>query len=264
MGPRLSGGEQIPSLMIPMRMEMFVNRQSPLVFQVALMAVFLGFDLPCRGADDGDEANPPPENYSGVWVVTEGGAKSEVSYKEGVRHGLAQSWHANGEIGYSAHYRNGVPEGVHASWDDDGLLTDMQVYESNGTRRSIRYGNGHRMQEEVYQGVNLMRRRMWHGAGKKAFDYSCKDGKPHGKITSWHPNGAVRQEGLYENGKEVGGFKCWDENGILTRIINYLDGEIVRIDIYENDKVVAKEHWKNGKAVRTENLKSPPTVEPPR
>ena len=242
-----------------------MNKQSPLIPPVALMAVFLCFKLPCRGADDGDEANPPPPKYSGVWVVTDqSGAKSEVSYKEGVRHGLAQSWHANGEIDSSTHFRNGEPEGVHASWDEDGLLTNMSVYESNGTRRSIRYGNGQRLQEEVYQGVNLMRRRMWHSTGRKAFDYSCKDGKPDGKYTSWHPNGAVSEEGLYENGKEVGGFKCWDEEGKLTRIIHRLNGKIVRIDIYENEKVVAKEHWGNGKAVRTENLKGPAAAESPR
>ncbi|MHB8974709.1 MAG: hypothetical protein ACYC3X_30135 [Pirellulaceae bacterium] len=65
--------------------------QSHRFFRVALLAFLAGIDLSCQAFDE-DEANPPPDNYSGVWIVKRGDGKvmSEVSYKEGKRQGLAQ------------------------------------------------------------------------------------------------------------------------------------------------------------------------------
>lgn len=228
-------------------------------FAMTLLAFLLSGNLICTAKDgDGDEANPPPANYSGVWTTNakDGKKLAEVSYKEGKRHGLARGWHANGELSFASHFKEGQLEGVSISWDEDGLVKRVTVDEPDGTHRWTEYfDNGHRSQEQVLKDGKLQRRRMWHTAGTKAFDYRCKDGKPHGKYTQWHPNGTVGQEGEYENGEPAGMFSCWNEEGKLTRTLHHQNGKIVRIDIYENDKVVAKEYWEDGKSVRTEKVK---------
>jgi len=91
--------------------------------------------------------------------------------------------------------------------------------------------------------------------GCEANAYSCRNGKPHGKFTSWHPNGTVREEGPYENGEPVGKHSTWSDEGRLERTKHHQDGKIVRIEIYENEHVAAIEHWENGKADRTEKVK---------
>lgn len=228
------------------------------LFAMITLALLLSGNLICTAKEgDGDEAHPPPPNYCGAWVVhgKDGRKITEVSYKEGARHGLARGWHANGELSFVSYYKHGRPEGVSISWDEEGLVQRVTVDEPDGKHRWTEYhANGHRSQEQVYVGGKLLRRRMWHSTGTKAFDYGCKDGKPHGKYTEWHPSGAVRQEGEYENGEPVGMFSCWNEEGKLTRTLHHQSGEIIRIDIYKNDQVVEKEFWEDGKPVRKEKV----------
>ena len=232
-----------------------------LLFRMTIIGFLLGGNLICLAKDgdggDGDEANPPPANYSGVWIVNgkNGKKAAEVSYKEGKRHGLARGWHSNGEPSFVSHYENGQLEGVSVSWDEAGLVKRITVDQPDGTHQWTEYfGNGHPSQEQVLKDGKLLRRRMWHNTGAKATDYWCKNGKPHGKYTEWHPNGTVRQEGEYENGEAVGMFSCWNEEQKLTRTLHHQNGKIVRIDIYENEKVVEQEYWEAGKRIRTEKV----------
>ena len=230
-----------------------MNIQSNLLFKVALLALLVGADRPCTACDEG---NPPPEGYTGVWVVTgnDGRNISEVSYKDGKRHGLARGWHPNGQLLFVAHYRKGHPEGISATWDEEGLLTRLTVHEPDGTYRRVDYSKGHHSQEEISKDGKLLSRRMWHSTGLKANEYSCKNGKPHGNYTEWHPNGKCRKRGSYEEGVRVGKWIGWNAEGKLERAWHYENGKLMKIDIYENEKVVAVEYWKNGKAVRTESV----------
>jgi antitoxin component YwqK of YwqJK toxin-antitoxin module len=144
-----------------------------------------------------------------------------------------------------------------SSWDESGVLTRLTVDDPDGTSKRVDYSDGLRAKEVVSKNGVLLRRRMWHATGARAFDYSCRNGKPHGLYTSWHPNGKVRKKGTYENGDRVGTFQGFDAEGKLQRIWHYQNGDILKIDLYENEKVVAIEHWKDGKAVSTERVDNP-------
>jgi|GEM_PF-6456128 hypothetical protein len=71
------------------------NLLRPLAQTTAVLLLAL-IATPCL-ANDTDEFNPPPENFTGIWKVNRpnGDKLSEVSYLNGERHGLTKAWHAN-------------------------------------------------------------------------------------------------------------------------------------------------------------------------
>ena len=54
----------------------------------------------------------------------------------------------------------------------------------------------------------------WYRNGKKKFEGSAKNGKPHGLISSWHENGQKAMELIYNNGGLVkNSKKYWNSKG---------------------------------------------------
>lgn len=47
---------------------------------------------------------------------------SEVEYKEGKKHGIYKSWHANGQLSSQYYIKEGKIDGIYRSWYDNGQL----------------------------------------------------------------------------------------------------------------------------------------------
>jgi hypothetical protein len=56
-------------------------------------------------------------------------------------------------------------------------------------------------------------------------DGRYKDGKRHGKWTTYHTNGRKAAEGMIEAGQKVGPWQTWDEDGRLLEQFNYARSE---------------------------------------
>ena len=64
----------------------------------------------------------------------------------------------------------------------------------------------------------------FHPNGSKRFEQHWKDGKPHGRWTSWYADEAKKSEGSYANGKKEGLWQEWGESGHLISTKRYGGG----------------------------------------
>lgn len=76
-----------------------------------------------------------------------------------------------------------------------------------------------------------------------------KDGKLHGKVTTYYPNGKTTEEADYKNGIKDGEDNYYSPDGVLLKKLLYeddqLQGEAIYYDGYGN--VVIEGFYKNGK-----------------
>ena len=49
--------------------------------------------------------------------------------------------------------------------------------------------------------------------------------QPHGRRTTWHPNGQQRAEGRLQEGRQQGRYRQWDEAGHLIAEAQFVDGK---------------------------------------
>ena len=63
--------------------------------------------------------------------------------------------------------------------------------------------------------------------GAPKLEMTMVDGVPHGRATSWHPNGALASQGFYENGKRHGGFTYWNDDRTWLRMDEYEHGTLL-------------------------------------
>jgi len=78
-------------------------------------------------------------------------------------------------------------------------------------------------QEEPFTGRNIGT----DNNGRMKFDTNYKDGKPHGKQSSWFKNGLKSSEENYKDGKAHGKRTWWHKNGQKWLEENYKDGQQV-------------------------------------
>ena len=53
------------------------------------------------------------------------------------------------------------------------------------------------------------------------FEVNFIDGKYDGKVTQWYENGQIEREGFNEDGKSVGWWRFWLEDGQIDYVKNY-------------------------------------------
>jgi len=142
-----------------------------------------------------------------------GNLKSEVTYKDDKRNGYLKEYAENGDllriskyfddvlqpeaeeirkldvqneyypdgkIRISAMFRNGIPEGIRREYSEQGEVEKSYVYQ-----------NG------VVAGEGIVR----------------EDGNRDGPWKEYYPDGKIRSEGKYDNGKQVGEWKFYHPNG---------------------------------------------------
>ena len=89
-------------------------------------------------------------------------------------------------------------------------------------------------------------------SGQNMATYSVNsDNQKHGHYTTYFENGQKRSEGEYVNGKQIGVWNCWYENGAQVNIGNYGEDGLETGEwkfFYPSGKLQQINHFAHGKA----------------
>ena len=177
-----------------------------------------------------------------------GNLKSEVTYKDDMRNGylkeytesgdllkiskyiddviqpeaqeiqkleVQNEYYPNGTIKISAMFRNGIPEGLKREYAEDGKLEKAYLYQ-----------NG------VVTGEGIVK----------------DDGNRDGPWKDFYPDGSLKAEGNYDNGKQVGDWKYYHLNGKIE--------QTGRFNKQGKFDATWKWYFDNGKLLKEENYRS--------
>ena len=74
-----------------------------------------------------------------------------------------------------------------------------------------------------------------------------KNGKYHGKWTSWYDNGQKEFEGIFKDGIPYNNIFRWSKDGQITGEMNLIDGNQIGslYTYYDNGQLQSEEHYKN-------------------
>ena len=135
-----------------------------------------------------------------------GQQKSEETYLDGKRDGLATFWYENGQKEKEENWQGGKKEGVTTLWHANGQKSG-DLYFENGKR----------------QGKHTM----WHENGQKSYEMNYRDGKFDGLFTEWYENGNKKLEVTYSSGRKNGTESLWDKSGQLIKTMIWREGVLV-------------------------------------
>jgi antitoxin component YwqK of YwqJK toxin-antitoxin module len=108
------------------------------------------------------------------------------------KHGMATTWHDNGQKKSEGEYRKDQRHGKWTWW----------------------HASGKKKEEGEYKDGELNGKwTLWHDNGFKELEGEYKDGKFQGKLTIWYANGQKARQVEYKDGKMVGKATCWDKAG---------------------------------------------------
>jgi antitoxin component YwqK of YwqJK toxin-antitoxin module len=169
----------------------------------------------------------------GDWIITDANDRkmSQISLKEGKRHGMAITWLPNGTTYRQATYENGMPVGDMLELNTktgkvervatfaDGRQIINKISHYPNTRQEKQ-----KKSEVLYLGPEATQASaddFWNARLAK-FDTEGQNMR-HGLARAWFPNGKLESEGTYQHGKKSGTFTFWHENGQVASTGEYLD-----------------------------------------
>ena len=154
---------------------------------------------------------------------------------------MKKEYYPNGKISAEYHIENNIMVGEYKGYFPDGKTQVIGEY-SNGRMNGIwkyYYSNGMIQSIQKFNNNKLVSINFWDKNGGKLVDegngvailvsssnqieskMSYKNNVLHGKCETWFPNGLKATEFFYEEGKPVGSWKYWDENGKLVKTENF-------------------------------------------
>lgn len=201
--------------------------------------------------------------YHGKWThyYPDGKLSAEENYVNSRPHYGATYWHENGNISAKGEYNRGLRDGLWTYWYESGTKSEEGWYsldKRTGDWQSY-YENGNIALHTHYTDSATLFMNYWdangvqlikNGEGEYITYYDngqiASRGKLSGGITVgvwnfWHPNGALKETGRYDNNiyRLV---NAWDSDG-NTMIAN---GNGYYINKYENGVVASEGNYLNG------------------
>ena len=179
--------------------------------------------------------------------------KTEISYKNGIKHGNYSRFSYYGIKTVEGTYLGGNQEGQWKWYHDDGSLeseVDFHIDQYNGKTNSY-YENGAIEDEYVYKYNNP--EGTWHSYfedGTLMISSEWQNGEYHGEIKFYSPKGKLQIVEFYEYGKIIG-YTYHDKNGKeipmipleneTGKVVSYYDnGQIAREYEYKNENLIGK------------------------
>ena len=146
------------------------------------------------------------------------------NYVEGKKDGSQITWHDNGELSTRHEYEKGLKNGIFVAWYDNGnkkqtgtFINDLK----NGTM-SYWYDNGQIWMQENYEKGNKHGLIIgWYKNGKKSIKQTWKNNRKNGSHLMWFSNGAKKEEGLMSDGKEVGRWIYYTDDGNVDKVLEH-------------------------------------------
>jgi antitoxin component YwqK of YwqJK toxin-antitoxin module len=159
-------------------------------------------------------ANFENDRINGTWELTDrlGKLMCAISYKDGVRDGIAIWKYPSGNRMREATFKAGVPDGFVQQWDDQGKvqIRDQYVDGRKIISKKSMYSNQTVAAESVFRDRKLVlqgRDDWW--AAKPATYAAAGEPVQHGQVSEWYPNRQPKMTGRYSNGLREGMFTWW-------------------------------------------------------
>jgi antitoxin component YwqK of YwqJK toxin-antitoxin module len=139
----------------------------------------------------------------------------------------AKNW-PNGKLRYEGQFKDDAPIGEFKHFDEEGILTTLQVYIDDGRRSRAQHfrGDGSLMAEGIYLGQakdSVWRYFDEQGALRKIEPF--QKGELHGEVITYYPDGKVAEKENWANGILHGSSKIWFANGNLRTELEYVNGK---------------------------------------
>ena len=152
--------------------------------------------------------------------------KSTGFYNKGVKDGLFETFHLNGQLMTKGTYSSGKKEGFHEEFLENGQLSEKSKF-VDGTRVSF---------QQFDKNNNLIN------------DLIYIEGEKNGLETTLYDDGQVNKKQNFKNGKLEGLEEVYHTNGQLQYRGNYIDGEMdgLRESYWENGQEFSKYEYVGG------------------
>ncbi|MCI0333874.1 MAG: hypothetical protein L0228_11705 [Planctomycetes bacterium] len=164
----------------------------------------------------------------GEWIIMDANDRkvSQISLKDGKRHGLAIAWLPNGTTFRQATYEHGMPVGELLEFDKKTAKLERTATYADGrkivSKTGYYDGKKDKKSEVMYLGAETTQQaadEFWNARLAKF----AAEGKTlrHGLAKTWFRNGRMESEGTYQYGQKSGTFTFWHENGQVAATGEY-------------------------------------------
>ena len=153
---------------------------------------------------------------------------------------IKNEYYPTGKVKYSGGFKGDIPQGVHREYSEDGKITSSKVYDEGQLT-----GEGIMDEKGIQQGLW----KEYHPNGQLRAQGEYKDGKRIGEWVFYHPNGKVEQKGKYDNkGWAQSQWKWYYETGNLLREENYTNNILngMTNEYSDSGKVITKGEYVDG------------------
>lgn len=162
-----------------------------------LVGLVLFLPLACATADEEGKPRRIPMGHTGSftswWSDTH--VREVGEYKDGQRNGVVTAYHPDGSLAEEGKFVMGMPSGRHVIYHPGGVVA---------------------LVETVVDGVVHGQREEYDGGGRALAVQTFEGGKRSGPQRTFHPNGAVAQEGGWTDDLPSGLWRRYDEQGKVT------------------------------------------------
>ncbi|MDO9182211.1 MAG: toxin-antitoxin system YwqK family antitoxin, partial [Bacteriovorax sp.] len=175
------------------------------------------------------ETNYKDDKKDGLVTLWENERKTqEKNYKNGKQDGLTISWDKNGKKSRVSNWKEGKEDGLITVWLDDGNI--IETFYKNGKEIE--------KDEDIAKAIKTGKVVQYYPNGGIRIEKNYTNGKLDGIITLWYENGNKKSELNYKNGKEDGLYTYWDEKGNKVGEINHKDEVIVNNTEHKSSEVM--------------------------
>ncbi len=192
-------------------------------FSILGFALFLVFQVSCK-------ENP----IETVEVRDDEGRleRFERNKKDFAKEGLYQKFSAEEKLLEEAHYHLNVLEGEKKYFYPNGKVESIEVYKNgqlDGKFRKLFENGSIQLEQDFVNGAMQGFSIRYYPNGVVEERVTMVDNEEKGPFQEYYENGALKTEGFYapsetESALEQGELKEYDENGVLVRIADCVDG----------------------------------------
>ncbi len=188
----------------------------------------------------------------GSWIIYDRNRQKilEIHYLDGVRHGPATWWHANGQPIREMRFDHGLIDGQLVEYDANNRPVKQTTF-IRGRRvypQVTWYADKRKQTEDFYLDAQLVidgdddwwnampasytsvgtsvrqgAAQAWYSNGQLHMSGQYRDGQRDGTFTWWHPNGQKQLVAQYVAGNKAGVWTWWHANGIQSVQGSYKD-----------------------------------------
>jgi antitoxin component YwqK of YwqJK toxin-antitoxin module len=147
-----------------------------------------------------------------------GSIEEKCYLRNGKLSGDYKYYHSNGNVCSEGQFKKGHPIGVWCQYYPSGKTMSIVTYSRKGSIININAWdeNGKHV---VQNGTGTFVKYYSNGSLESIVTY--KDCRFDGVNTNWYPNGKKMEEIIYKNGKPVGIWRFWNNEGELVREEKY-------------------------------------------